>query len=342
MGIPPPTKVAILGGGRGGMALLTLLGFLPEIEIAGIADKNPQAPGLARAREHNIFTTGNVLDLISNHGVNLIIDVTGDPGMTRIIDMHRGPDVEVLGGSAARLLWTLMQHQSGLHAQLFQTEKLASIGSFAAGIAHDINNPLHLILGYAETMLEDQNISTIHEYCHEIIHAVNRISPICKDLTQYARRSTAHDLVDVDLIAKLDEALKIARYATVLQNLTVVKNYGRISMVQADPEEMLHALVNLLTNAIQAMDGSGTLTLTTSMQDDMVAVSVTDTGCGIPPNQLGQIFEPFFTTKAPGKGTGLGLFNVRSIVSRYQGKTIVESAIGKGTTFRLQFPSRQT
>ena len=338
MAPPSSTKVAILGGGRGGTALLDLLGFLPGIEVAGIADKDPLAPGLARAREQNIFSTGNVLDLIKNHGVNLIIDVTGDPEMGHVIDEHRKPGVEVLNGEAARLLWTLVQHQSRLQAQLFQTEKLASIGSFAAGIAHDINNPLHLILGFSETILEETDLPTIYEHCHEIIHAVQRISPICKDLTQYARRSAGNNAVNVDLNAKLDEALKIARYATVLQDLTVVKNYGLIPMIHAEPEEVLHALVNLLTNAIQAMDGQGTLSLTTSRQDGMVTASIADTGCGIQPDQLEQIFEPFFTTKAPGKGTGLGLFNVRSIVKRYCGTTYVESVVGKGTTFRLQFP----
>jgi len=338
MRTPPPTKIAILGAGRGGTALLDLLSLLPNIEIAGIADKNPLAPGILRAKEQNILATGNIPDLISNHGVTLIIDVTGDPGMGRIIDDHRKPGVEVLGGAAAGLLWILVQHQSHLQGRLSHAEKLATIGSFAAGIAHDINNPLHLILGYAETILEEQDVPTIHEHCREIIHAVHRISPICKDLTQYARRSNANNFVDVELNAKLDEALKIARYATVLQDLTVIKHYGQIPPVQAEPEEILHALVNLITNAIQAMDGAGKLTLSTQLEGSMVKASIADTGCGIHPDQLGQIFEPFFTTKAPGKGTGLGLYNVRSIVSRYHGKITVESAVGKGTTFSLHLP----
>lgn len=340
MEIPAHTKIAILGGGKGGTALLDLLSLLPGIEIAGIADKDPMAPGLVRAREQDIFASDNVLDLITDHGVNLIIDVTGDPGLSQFIAKHRRPNAEVLGGAAARLLWNLVQHQSRLQGQLSHAEKLATIGSFAAGIAHDINNPLHLILGYAETILEEKDLSTIYEHSREIIHAVQRISPICKDLTQYARRSKADKFVDVELNTKLDEALKIARYATVLQNLVVVKRYGQIPSVQAEPEEILHALVNLITNAVQAMDGTGVLTLTTEYKDDTVTASITDTGCGIPRDQLGQIFEPFFTTKAPGKGTGLGLYNVRSIVNRYHGKISVESTVGKGTTFRLDLPSQ--
>ncbi len=341
MGKLPSTKVAILGGGRGGAALLDLLKQLPGVEVVGIADRNPAAPGLQRALAENIPATDNVLDLITNHGVTLIIDVTGDPGMRRVIESHKGPGAEILGGAAAKLLWNLVQHESELQAQLFQSEKLAGIGSFAAGIAHDINNPLHLILGFAEIILEEQERSIIQEHCKEIIHAVKRISPICKDLTQYARRSTADDLVDVDLNLKLDEALKIARYATVLQNLSVVKDYAPASTVKAKPEEILHAFVNLITNAVQAMEGNGTLSLTTGCRDGMVSAAISDSGCGIPPERLEQIFEPFFTTKAPGKGTGLGLYNVRSIVKKYHGRIDVESEVGKGTTFRLQFPQGQ-
>ncbi len=332
-----------MGGGRGGVALLDLLSRLPGVCITGIADKDPSAPGLKRALDQDIPTTDNVLDLITNHGVNLIIDVTGDPRMNGFIHLHKGAKVEVLGGSAAKLLWNLVQYESQLQGQLFQSEKLAGIGSFAAGIAHDINNPLHLILGYAETILEEQNVSVIHEHCQEIIHAVQRISPICKDLTQYARRASADDLVDVDLNAKLDEAFKIARYATVMQDLSVVKHYAPIPMIKGKQEEILHALVNLITNAIQAMEGNGTLTLATQVADGngMVTATITDTGCGIPPDRLDEIFEPFFTTKAPGKGTGLGLYNVRSILKKHGGRIAVESQIGQGTTFRLQFPIAQ-
>ena len=338
MGALPATRVAILGGGKGGTTLLALLSQLPGVQVVGIADKDPAAPALRHARAQDIPATDNVVDLITNHGVNLIIDVTGDPGMARFIEMRKGPAVEVLGGAAAKLLWNLVQRESQLQAQMFQSEKLAGIGSFAAGIAHDINNPLHLILGYAETVLEERDVSTIHEHTKEIIHAVHRISPICKDLTQYARRTAEGPLVDVDLNSKLEEALKIARYATVLQDLSVVKDYATKSTIKGKPEELLHAFVNLITNAIQAMGGNGTLALTTRCQDGMVVVSVADSGCGIPPERLEQVFEPFFTTKAPGKGTGLGLYNVRSIMNKHRGRISVESEVGKGTTFRLQFP----
>lgn len=331
------TKVAILGGGKGGIILLGLLAQLPGVEIVGIADKDLTAPGLKRARTLNVPVTDRVVHLIANHDVNLLIDVTGDPAMTPLIAAHKGPRVEVLGGSAARLLWNLVQHGSALQAQIFQAEKLVGIGSFAAGIAHDINNPLQLILGLAETISEETDLALIHEFAADIIQAVKRTTATCKDLTRYARRVSADEFIEVDLNAKLDEALKIARYAARLQDLTVVKDYGEKMTLQARPEEMLHAFVNLIVNAVQATDEKGTLTLATRKDDAGMVVTIADTGRGIPPELRGRLFEPFFTTKPPGQGTGLGLYNVKSIIEQHCGKILVDSEVGKGTTFRLIF-----
>jgi signal transduction histidine kinase len=333
-----PTKVAILGAGKGGTALLGLFSQIPGIEIIGIADKDRSAPGLKLARRLMIPVEDRVTDLITNDGVNLIVDVTGDPPMTRVIAEHKHPGVEILGGAAAKLLWNLIQYQSTLQGQLFETEKLAAIGSFAAGIAHDINNPLHLILAFAEQIREEHDAATIRQHADEIIGAVRQINAISKDLTQYARRSTATDAVAVDLNQKLDEALKIARYAAVLHDLSVVKQYADAPVVKANPEEMLHVFVNLITNAVQAMDDKGTLTLATHCEDTVVTAAISDTGCGIPTDSLDRIFDPLFTTKPPEKGTGLGLHNVRVMVQKHGGTISVESEVGKGTTFHLLFP----
>ncbi|HET8580478.1 MAG TPA: ATP-binding protein, partial [Nitrospiraceae bacterium] len=178
-------------------------------------------------------------------------------------------------------------------------------------------------------------------HAKEIIQAVKRTSTICKDLTQYTRRISADDFVQVDLNRKLEEALKIARHATVFQDLSVIKEYAPKAAIRARPEELLHAFVNLIANAVQAMEGQGTLTLMTRCEAGSVSVTICDTGCGIPKDHLEKIFEPFFTTKAPGKGTGLGLYNVKAVVEQHFGKLSVESEVGRGTTFRLQFPQAE-
>ncbi|MDN5941588.1 MAG: ATP-binding protein [Nitrospira sp.] len=336
------TKVAILGAGRGGRALLDLLHHIPSIEIVGVADRNAGAQGLERARELSIFVTTDVPDLISNHGVNLILDVTGDPDMESYLYAHKPPQTNILSGSASRLLWKLIQHESKLEAELLQSEKLAGIGSFAAGIAHDINNPLQLILGLAENLEEERDLVAVHEQARDIIDAVKRTSAICRDLTHYSRLASPHEDMLVSVNEKLNEALKIARYASSLHDIDMIKQYQPGATVKGNPDELLHVFVNLITNAVHAMErGGGTLTLETASHNRQVDVRISDTGCGIAPDTIREIFEPFFTTKAPGKGTGLGLYNVKTIVDKMQGAIAVDSRIGQGTTFTLTFPNAE-
>jgi signal transduction histidine kinase len=333
------TKVAILGAGRGGTALLDLLQLIPSIEIVGISDRDPGAPGLVRAKNLRIPVIDRVEELVYNHGVNLIMDVTGDPEVERFIQVHKRPETEVLTGSAARLLWELVRHEANLQAKLFHAEKLAGVGSFAAGIAHDINNPLQLIMGLAENLAEETDLKAVREQAGEIVEAVRRTSAICRDLTQYARKTSARDETMVSLNSRLDEALKIARYAVSFHDISVQKQYEDGAAARGNPDEILHIFVNLITNAVQAMEqGGGTLTLTTEIFSDGVTVRVSDTGCGIDPKVLDQIFEPFFTTKEPGKGTGLGLYNVKTIVTKMRGNIDVESRVNHGTTFIITFP----
>lgn len=336
------TKVAILGAGRGGRALLDLLHHIPSIEIVGITDRNPAAPGLERARELRVPVTTNVPDLIGNHGANLILDVTGDPEMETYLHAHKPPPANILSGSASRLLWKLIQHESKLEAELLQSEKLAGIGSFAAGIAHDINNPLQLILGLAENLAEERDLTAVHEQARDIIEAVKRTSAICRDLTRYSRLASPHEDMLVPVNEKLDEALKIARYASSFHDIEMIKQYQPGAAVKGNPDELLHVFVNLITNAVHAMECvGGTLTIETVLHDGQVDVSISDTGCGIASDKIPEIFEPFFTTKAPGKGTGLGLYNVKTIVNKMHGTIAVDSRIDKGTTFTLTFPNAE-
>lgn len=321
------------------MALLDLLHQIPSIQIVGITDRDVHAPGLQRARDLHIPVAPGVEDLVSNYGVNLIMDVTGDPAMTRMIHAHKRAEAEVLGGSASRVLWELVQHEANLQAELFHAEKLAGIGSFAAGIAHDINNPLQLIMGLAENLADEKDLPTIHEQAREIVEAVRRTSAICQDLTRYARRTSSRDDTIVSVTGRLDEALKIAQYAASFHDIAVHKEYHEGVTVKGNPDELLHIFVNLITNAVHAMDHSGgSLTLATHTSTTGATIRITDTGCGIHPEIVGQIFEPFFTTKEPGKGTGLGLYNVKTIITKMHGTIGVESRINQGTTFTITFP----
>lgn len=333
-----PITVAILGAGRGGTALLDLLHQLPAIAIVGITDRDPHAPGLCRARELGVPVIGQVADLLAHHSPQLILDVTGDPVLAEHLPHQIRPGMEIVSGSASRMLWELVRYESRLQAELLQAEKLAGIGSFSAGIAHDINNPLQLILGLAENLAEETNLAAVHEQARDIIDAVKRTTAICRDLTSYTRRAASHQTSVVDVNAKLDHALKIARYAVAFHDIAVERAYDAQASVIGNPDELLHVFVNLITNAVQAMEHGGTLTLRTTSGPTHVTVQVVDTGCGIPSHLLNQIFEPFFTTKPPGKGTGLGLYNIKHVVHQLHGTIAVSSDVGAGSRFTVTLP----
>ena len=334
---PRPMRVAIVGAGRGGTALLDVLHQIGTIEIVGITDKDPLAPGLHRAREINVTIYDRVADLIKSPGLNLVMDVTGDPAMVPVLHELLPAETDIISGQAWRLLWTLVQHESTLQTELLHAEKLAGIGSFAAGIAHDMNNPLQLILGLAENLADETDLDAVHAQALDIIDAVKRTTAICRDLTSYSRRTSLRQDCLVHVNGKLDEALKIARYAVALQDIDIRKLYQPDVVVKGNPDELLHVFVNLITNAVQAMERHGTLTLETSAEAGTTQVHVSDTGCGMAPEVQSRIFEPFFTTKPPGKGTGLGLYNIKNVIHRMNGSIGVASHIGRGSTFTLTF-----
>jgi CheY-like chemotaxis protein len=137
---PQRTTIAILGAGQGGWALLDMLSHLPAVEIVGITDKDPSAPGLKRARELNIPVVEDMVSLIAREGTHLIVDVTGDPRMDRLIAEHKSAGAEILGGAAAKLLWTLIQYEAQMQRQLLQSEKVA--GMIKEGVTDYLLKPI--------------------------------------------------------------------------------------------------------------------------------------------------------------------------------------------------------
>lgn len=331
-------RVIILGAGKGGMALLELFTRSPDLEIVGVADRNPEAQGLGLAKNLGIPTTSDALALIAEGRADLIVDVTGDPKLGAQLVQHKPPRAEILGGKAALLIWKLAQHEQDLRDQLIQAEKLACIGTLASGIAHEINNPLYTITGLSEHLLEETRPEVIRDYVEDIIKSGRRIAGIVQDLNAFARRAHRQEQCDVNLNHTLDEAVKMARRAAVADQIKVVTQYGDVPPVRGNADELLQVFVNLVTNAVQAMEGQGTLTLSTSSANGFAYTTIKDTGPGIPYNNLNQVFDPFFTTKEQGKGTGLGLHIVRDIVLQHGGRVTVDSTLGQGATFTVKLP----
>jgi two-component system, NtrC family, sensor kinase len=234
------------------------------------------------------------------------------------------------------VIWDITE-QKRLQDRLIQAEKLASLGTLVSGMAHEINNPVHGILGMAEIIVEEKDPEKIKEYATDIVGYAKHVATVVSDMALYIRPATHDGEAEIDLSERLGEALKMVRRNPRFGHVEVVKEFQPVPRLRARRTEIDQVFVNLISNAVQAMDGKGRLTLATRHQGNTITAQVSDTGCGIPKALLNKIFDPFFTTKDPGKGTGLGLSIAYSIVGKYGGTIRVESEEGRGATFTIQF-----
>lgn len=227
------------------------------------------------------------------------------------------------------------------HAQghLIQSEKMASLGLMTAGINHEINNPLNFIIGGLENLkhalngTEDENVEV---YMYALDEGVNRISKIVSSLNHFNHHSTSMDM-ECPIEPILDNCLNILKHQ-IGNEITIEKSYQGEVVAKGNTGQLHQVFLNLIANAIQAMDGKGCITLSTSMGVTNASISVKDNGAGIPESILDKIFDPFFTTKEPGVGTGLGLSISYKIVGDHNGTIEVQSAEQKGTEFVVKLP----
>jgi PAS domain S-box-containing protein len=226
-------------------------------------------------------------------------------------------------------------------AQLFGAEKLASLGKLAAGIAHEINNPLSGVLIYANLILEDMGAQSAHaDDLRCIIQETTRCKAIVRDLLEFAHQQ-AFEMHPIDLGQVVETALRLLIKKAFFRNVHLFKELDpALPPVLGDAARLRQVVLNLVINAVEAMKGHGSLTITTRRRTGapMAQLAVTDTGPGIPEEALPRVFDPFFTTKQVGEGTGLGLSVSYGIVRDHHGTIRVESKVGKGTTFLVDLP----
>lgn len=271
----------------------------------------------------------------------------------------------------------LIRRLEEAHNQLLQAEKMASLGQLAAGVAHEINNPMGFISsnlgslrGYADRLLalvtayegaiaslppeaperaqvaqarKQADVEFLREDVLTLINestaGIERVRRIVRDLKTFSHIDSA-EWQFVNLNDCLDSTINLAGNEFIGHNVQVVKQYGAIADIECLPSEINQVLLNLLLNAVQAVDTQGTVTVRTGGDDKRVWLEVADTGCGIPPENLKHIYDPFFTTKPVGTGTGLGLSITYGIVRKHGGQIDVQSQPGQGTTFRVTLPVR--
>ncbi len=269
------------------------------------------------------------------------------------------------------------QRLAGAQEQLLQSEKMASIGQLAAGVAHEINNPvgyvhsnlgtlqeyvgsmLALLEAYASAVLDgdldgrreslqamrerldmDFIIGDVPQLLAESREGIERVTKIVQDLKDFSRIGPDEPMRPSDIQKGLESTLNIV-WNDLKYKVRVEKYYGELPLVECHASEINQVLMNLLINAGQAIHERGTLTLATGADDGEVWISISDSGSGMPEEVLQRIFDPFYTTKPIGRGTGLGLAICYSILAKHHGRIEVSSRLGIGSTFRVVLPVSQ-
>jgi len=265
------------------------------------------------------------------------------------------------------------QKLAGSQTQLLQSEKMASIGQLAAGVAHEINNPIGYVhsnigslrnylddifrvvdayaesaaepgdaarLGRLDSVLQEAQLGYLRRDIYDLItesqDGLVRVKNIVQDLKDFSHPD-AGEWQTVDIHRGLDSTLNVAA-SEIKYKAEVIKCYGDLPLVCCLPFQINQVFMNLLVNAAHAIERQGTITITTGSEGEFVWIQITDTGRGIEPEYINRIFDPFFTTKPVGVGTGLGLSVTYGIVQKHHGSIQVTSELGVGTTFTVRLP----
>ena len=225
--------------------------------------------------------------------------------------------------------------------KIMESERLATVGQLAAGVAHELNNPLGGVLMYSHLLLENmKEDDPQRQNLEKIVTQANRCKGIVKGLLDFSRQ-TEPKMEPSEINELLNTALSLVENQAVFHNITVTKDLTpSLPAVMADGQQIQQVFINIFLNAAEAMKGKGNLSIHTKTADDenFVQVEITDTGCGIAEELIERLFEPFFTTKEVGRGTGLGLSISYGIIQGHGGTINVKSKVGKGTTFIIRFP----
>ncbi|MBU0673025.1 MAG: response regulator [Proteobacteria bacterium] len=278
--------------------------------------------------------------------------------------------------AAHQELETAYNNLKSSQGQIIQQEKLASIGSLAAGVAHEINNPMGFIssnlgtLGkYLEKVREfmtfqsqallgidnpelqeaiqgrrkelkiDYVLDDVKDLIEESQEGAERVKTIVQNLKSFARIDD-HKPIPADINECINSTLNIV-WNELKYKATVTKDLGELQAVRCFPQQLNQVFMNILINAAHAIDQQGEIRIRTTMEDDQVVITISDTGCGIPPENMERLFEPFFTTKEIGKGTGLGMSIALDIIKKHHGDIAVQSEVGTGTTFTIRIPASE-
>jgi len=348
--------------------LAEMLGYLPDkmlgrsfLEFIPEASRVPAVKQVERSRDGN--SEEIEVKLARNNGAELWVLLKTSPirdtdgayigtlSMMTDRTRHR-QDEEALRKSE--------EQQKKMQSQLMVSDRMASVGTLAAGVAHEINNPLAAVIANLDYITESLRLmisgdsagvsptrsnawllEEIKTPLDDAREAAQRVRFIVRDLKIFSRSTDDEERGAVNVDAIMESSLRMA-WNEIRHRATLVKLYGRVPAVDANEARLGQVFLNLVVNAAQALPAGqaerNEIRVTTRLEGERVVIEVSDTGPGIPPHIIGRIFDAFFTTKAVGVGTGLGLAICQRIVTDMSGTLTVESEVGKGTTFRVSLP----
>lgn len=261
------------------------------------------------------------------------------------VEIRTNDELQNLADSFNTMASALKQRDAQLkdytRKKIMESERLAITGQLAAGVAHELNNPLQGIVAYTHLLLEKAPPEgQLRETLGKVVDQAGRCRDIVRGLLDYARPVKAHKRPS-DVNSILQQCISLVENQAQFHNIQVVKELqGGLPLAIVDPSQIQQVVVNMIINAAEAMDGVGRLTVSTRADPDgrHLEIAITDTGHGIRPEDMERVFDPFFTTKDQGHGTGLGLSISFGIVKEHEGTILVESEVGKGTSFIVRLP----
>ena len=286
---------------------------------------------------------------LTGESVHISITINKEGVEPRYFDVTGTPVGDSIGGQTRALIFLRDMTEKRLQElQLLQTEKMSSIGLLAAGVAHELNNPLTSIAGYAEALLrrfrtdpelvEDPRLEIFPKYLDVIIRESYRCKSIIDCLLSFSRKSEG-SIEHVNINSILQEVLELVRLKARYEKIEIqAELQSDLPTIKGDPIGLRQVFMNLLINAHQSITGAGKVKIVTKTDENEVTIQVRDSGCGIDHQHLEHIWDPFFTTKSVGEGVGLGLAVTYNIVKKHGGEIKVESHKGEGSIFTVRLP----
>ena len=225
-----------------------------------------------------------------------------------------------------------------INDQIAQAEKMSGLGTLAAGLAHELNNPLYTIIGFSEMILKENDKGKIDLIAGKIRERSKELVGILENFNSHVQSNPTDGHMTVNINERLDASLGIALMVHESKNIIVEKNYSSLPFLKARADEIEQIFFKVILNSIQAMNGNGSLKISSTVIDSEIVVTIQDTGGGVPKEYIPKVFDPFFTTKDQGEGTGLGLTAAYQLVKKYGGNIKFNSVEGQGTTVEIHWP----